>query len=185
MNENETATESQTEELPAQNAETQTEEPQGSKDTDWKAEARKWEARAKAAKGDSELAAKWREYEASLKPVQERLAEELAAEKARAESATATLLRYEVAAEKGISGDATRLLKGNTRDELEAEAELLLSLLANQSKPKTPLPDENQGKPAPAQVGQITDRDALKNMSPADIMKAKAEGRLDSILGKH
>lgn len=185
MSENETANETQTEELEAQQTETQTsEEPQGSKETDWKAEARKWEARAKAAKSDTDAAAKWREYEASLKPVQERLAEELAAEKARAESAAAALLRYEIAAEKNISGDATKLLKGSTREELEAEADLLLSLLANQSKPKTPMPDENQGKPAAQTVGQI-DREALKTMTPAEIMKAKAEGRLDSVLGKN
>lgn len=113
---------------------------------DWKAEARKWESRAKSAKADSEDASKWREYEASLKPAQERLAEELAAEKARAETATARLLRYEVAAEKGITGEATALLKGSTRDELEAEAEILLKLLASQSK--SPRPDANQGKPA-------------------------------------
>lgn len=183
MNENETAADAIDEATASMDAQT-SDEPQGKSETDWKAEARKWEARAKAAKGDTEAAAKWREYEASLKPIQERLSEELAAEKARAESASAALLRYEVAAEKGISGDATKLLKGSTREELEAEAELLLSLLANQSKPKTPLPDENQGKPAAAQIGQI-DRDALKGMSPADIMKAKAEGRLDSLLGKN
>lgn len=119
-------------------------EPQGKPEIDWKAEARKWEARAKSAKADTEDASKWREYEASLKPAQERLAEELAEEKARAEAATARLLRYEVAAEKGITGEATALLKGSTRDELEAEAEILLKLLASQSK--TPRPDANQGK---------------------------------------
>jgi hypothetical protein len=126
---------------------TQNDAPQGNPSgTDWKAEARKWEARAKAAKADSDDALKWREYEASLKPAQERLAEELAAAKAQADSATAQLLRYEVAAEKGITGEATALLKGNTRDELEAEADILLKLIASQSK--TPRPDANQGKPA-------------------------------------
>lgn len=184
MSDNETATETQTEETTSTEAQT-TEEPQGSKETDWKAEARKWEARAKASKGDSEDAAKWREYEASLKPAQERLAEELAAEKARAESASAALLRYEIAAERGISGDATRLLKGTTREELEAEADLLQSLLANQSKPKTPMPDENQGKPSSAAaVGQITDRAILKEMTPEEIEEARRSGRLDTLLKK-
>lgn len=165
---------------------TATDEPQGETkaETDWKAEARKWESRAKAAKADGDDAAKWREYEASLKPVQERLAEELAQAKAAASEATAKLLRYEVASQKGIPGEATALLKGSTPEELEAEAELLLSLIANQSKPKTPLPDENQGKPANGSVGQITDRNALKDMSAAQIMEAKKAGRLDTLLGK-
>lgn len=124
-------------------------EPQGeTKETDWKAEARKWEARAKASKADSEDAQKWREYEQAQKPIQERLAEELAQAKAQAESATASLLRYEIANERGISGDATKLLKGTSREELEAEADLLVSLLASQTKTTSPKPDHNQGKPA-------------------------------------
>lgn len=166
------------------NPEIAPEEPQGKPEIDWKSEARKWENRAKASKADSEDAAKWREYEASLKPAQERLAEELAATKAEADEARAALLRYEIANAKGITGDATKLLKGKTAEELEAEADLLLSLIATQSKPKTPLPDENQGKPAPSNIGQITDRNVLKEMTPAEIVKAKAEGRLDSLLGK-
>lgn len=160
-----------------------TEEPQGTKDeTDWKAEARKWENRAKAAKSDSEDAAKWREYESAQKPIQERLAEELAQAKAQTTDAAAKLLRYEIAAAKGITGEATKLLKGTTQEELESEADLLLSLLANQSKPKTPMPDENQGKPAPTAVSQLT-RDDLKTMSPDEIDAAKKAGKLNEILG--
>jgi hypothetical protein len=155
-------------------------EPQGDA-TDWKAEARKWETRAKA---DHEFANKWREYESSQKTEHEKLAEELAREKAEAAQAKAELLRLRIASEKGITGDATKLLKGSTQEELEAEAELLLSLIADQSKPKGPKPDENQGKPAPASLGQLTQAD-LKTMSPNEIVKAKAEGRLDELLGKH
>lgn len=157
-----------------------TQEPQGTPETDWKAEARKWESRAKA---DHELANKWREYETSQKSEHEKLADELARVQAEASQASATLLRYEVASEKGISGDATKLLKGSTREELETEADLLLSLIADQSKPKTPKPDENQGKPAPSSLGQLT-REDLKGMTDAEIVKARTEGRLDDLLGK-
>jgi hypothetical protein len=158
-------------------------EPQGNtNETDWKAEARKWENRAKAAKADSEDATKWRDYEAAQKPAQERMAEELTQIKATAAEAAAKLLRYEIASAKGITGEATKLLKGSTSEELEAEADLLLSLIASQSKPKTPLPDENQGKPAPTSTGQL-DRDALKSMTSAQINEAKAAGRLNDILG--
>lgn len=154
-------------------------EPQGDS-TDWKAEARKWEARAKA---DHEIANKWRDYEASQKTEHEKLADELAREKAEAAQAKAELLRLRIASEKGITGDATKLLKGSTQEELESEAELLLSLIADQSKPKGPKPDEHQGKPAPSALGQLTQAD-LSTMSPANIMKARAEGRLDQLMGK-
>lgn len=155
-------------------------EPQGD-GTDWKAEARKWESRAKA---DHDAAKAWREYELSQKSDHEKLAEELARVQAEASQASAELLRFKIAAEKGISGDATKLLKGSSQEELEAEAELLLSLIANQSKPKQPQPDENQGKPAPSNVGQLT-REDLKGMTQKEIMEAKAAGRLDNLLGKH
>jgi hypothetical protein len=114
-------------------------------ETDWKSEARKWEARAKAAKADSEAANKWREYERSLKPEQERLAEELAQVRTEASEATVKLLRYEVATQKGVPSDAIDLLTGSSREELESSADKLLSLIANQSKTPTK-PDINQGK---------------------------------------
>lgn len=160
-------------------------EPQGEdkSDIDWKAESRKWEKRAKDANADRELAQKWREYEASLKPAQERLAEELAAAKGEAESARTALLRYEIAAEKNIPADAVRLLSGSTREELEEAADALVALIANQSKPTTPLPDVSQGRPASEKTGQLS-REDLKSMTPQEIMKARAEGRLDGIVGK-
>lgn len=155
-----------------------TPEPQGD-GTDWKSEARKWETRAKA---DHDAALKWREYETSQKTEHEKLADELARVQAEASQASATLLRYEIAAEKGITGEATKLLKGSTREELESEAELLLSLIANQSKPSIQ-PDANQGKPASANIGQLTQAE-LDTMTPSEIMAAKAAGRLDELLGK-
>lgn len=157
-------------------------EPQGNAETDWKAQARKWEARAKEAQADRELAAKWREYESSQKSEHEKLAEELAKANAIANEATSKLTRYEVAAEKGIPAEAIDLLTGNTKEDLEAAAEKLLSLIADQSKPKTPRPDELQGKPANGNAGQLTQAD-LKGMTPKQIMEAKAAGRLNDVLG--
>ena len=128
-------------------------------ETDWKAEARKWESRAKAAKAVSEAAAKWRDYEKSLKPEQERLAEELAQIKVEASEATTKLMRYEVATQKGIPSDAVDLLNGSTKEELESAADKLLSLIANQSKTPTK-PDVNQGKAA---SGGISTADQFAN----------------------
>lgn len=158
-------------------------EPQGEKaETDWKAEARKWENRAKASKVDADDANKWREYEASLKPIQERLAEELEQTKQEAVAAKAALLRYEIANSRGLSGDAIKLLKGTTQEELESEAEILLALIADQSKPKQPVPDQNQGKPADVTVGQLS-KEQLSGMTAKQIMEAKAAGRLNDVLG--
>jgi CRISPR/Cas system-associated endonuclease/helicase Cas3 len=124
-------------------------EPQGEQDsTDWKAEARKWEKRAKDANSLKEAADKWAEYERSLKPEQERIAEELAQYRNEAESAKVKLIKYEVATEYEIPAEAVKLLQGSTREELEESANTLLALIANQSKPKTPKPDMSQGKPA-------------------------------------
>lgn len=161
-------------------------EPQGepTTGTDWKAQARKWEARAKEAQADKALADKWREYEQTQKSETEKLAEQLASLQATASDATAKLLRYEVATAKNVPSTALELLTGNTREELEAAADKLLSLIADQTKPKTPRPDENQGKPAGAAIGQLSKED-LKTMTPAQIMEAKAAGRLNDVLGIH
>lgn len=137
------------------------EEPQGAESqTDWKTEARKWEKRAKEANSYKEAADKWHNYEASQKPEQERLADQLAKAQAEAESARTWLLRYEVAAEKNIPAEAIKLLHGSTREELDEAADVLLGLIAEQSKPKSPKPDVSQGKPAG------------KNMSTADAFAA-------------
>lgn len=160
------------------------EEPQGTPETDWKKEARKWEARAKEAQAFKDAADKWREYEQSQKSEHEKLAEKLAAAEALASEASAKLTRYEIASQKGIPTDALDLLHGSTREELEVAADKLLSLIGEQTKNKLPMPDLNQGKPAPAQVGQLTAAD-LESMTPAEIMKAKNDGRLNDLLGKN
>lgn len=142
----ETANTENTEELPTEVAAEA--EPQGeAQETDWKALARKWEARAKAAKADGDDAAKWREYEHSQKSEHEKLADKLVAAEAIAAEASAKLTRFEVAAAKGVPAEAVDLLNGTTKEELEASADKLLALIANQSKSALK-PDVNQGKPA-------------------------------------
>jgi hypothetical protein len=90
----------------------------------------------------------------------------------------------QIASAKGITGDAAKLLRGSTQEELEAEADVILSLIATASTPKTPLPDVSQGKPASQTAGAITDVAQLDRMTPQEIMKAKNDGRLDALLGK-
>lgn len=126
---------------------TQTEnvEPQGETGPDWKAEARKWEARAKA---DHDAANKWREFELSQKSDYEKMADELSKYKAEAAAAELKAVRYEVATANGIPAEAMELLTGDSRETIQASAEKLAALIAAQSKSNTPRPDVNQGQPA-------------------------------------
>ena len=64
-----------------------------------------------------------------LEKVQKKAAQ-LEQEKAAAES---KLLRYEVANDKSVPADVVEFLKGNTREELEASAEKLLSFTSKQA----------------------------------------------------
>lgn len=65
----------------------------------------------------------------------------------RAEAAEARLTRYEVAAEKQVPAEAVELLTGSTREELEAQADKILSFAA---KPEAPAPEFDGGAREPA-----------------------------------
>lgn len=108
--------------------------------TDWKAEARKWEARAKENKSASE----------ELKKLKEAQMSEL--EKAQAEAqqakADAQRLKDEKDRETWVkeaakaSGVPAEILRGTTKDEIEAHAESLKSYFAKPTAPTIDL-----GKP--------------------------------------
>lgn len=119
-----------------------TEEPHGETGPDWKSEARKWEARAKA---DHDAANKWREFEVSQKSEYEKLADELSKVKTEAQEAQLKTLRYEVAQSKGVPSEAMDLLTGDTLEALEASADKLAALIAA-PKQTAPRPDLNQGR---------------------------------------
>lgn len=102
--------------------------------TDWKTEARKWEQRAKdnLAKVTelSPAAARLAEIEESNKTADQKAAERFEAlEKSDREKDAALaereakLLRYEVAAAKGLDLKAALRLQGSTKEELEADAD--------------------------------------------------------------
>lgn len=103
------------------------------KETDWKAEARKWEERAKAnraeAQANAEAAARLAEIEESAKSAEQKQAEALAAAQTELEQLRAQALRAEVAAEKGVPAG---LLAGATREELEASADALIEFRGKQ-----------------------------------------------------
>lgn len=97
-------------------------------ETDWKAEARKWEARAKdnlaSARANEDAAKRLAELEDAQKSEAQKQQEAL--EKAQRELAELTVAktRAEVAAAKGVPAE---LLTGSTQEELEARADDLIA----------------------------------------------------------
>lgn len=136
-----------------------TETPQGEKPTegetqaqeiDWKAESRKWEARAKenltAAKANEGAAQRLAEIEESQKTEAQKLQEERDQAKADLAAERTARLRAEVAAEKGIPAN---LLSGSTQEELEASADALLAFRGAQEPQKLYVPNEGKSPDLP------------------------------------
>ncbi|HHX46968.1 MAG TPA: hypothetical protein GX718_06300 [Brevibacterium sp.] len=129
---------------PAQDVENEQPQPPV-EDTDWKAEARKWEQRAKENKSAAEELSQIKDAQ---KSDAERAADALAQAQADAESARAELLRYRVAAEHGITDaeDIALFLTGTDADTLTKQAARLAARAVDESKPRIPRPDPNQGR---------------------------------------
>ena len=139
--ENENTQQEPTQEEPAQQEPT----PQGD-GTDWKAEARKWERRAKEnaekAKAYDETASKSRTLEERIAAI-EAERDGLAGEKARSE------LVAKVAREFGISADLVSMLSGTDEQTLAAQARELAAI----AKPRSSVVVPTDGD-APAAVGK-------------------------------
>lgn len=80
---------------------------------------------------------------------QEKLAERAEAAEARAKEAELRLMRFEVAAERGLDPAAVQFLTGSTKEELELRAEELAKLLQDKGKPTAGGFDGGARKPAP------------------------------------
>lgn len=135
-------------------------------ETDWKAEARKWEARAKENSGAATELAQIRESqksEAQKLSARAETAERTASEKDRA------LLKLQTIVDHGIPKDYQDLVHGDTPEALEASAKKVQSLIkANAEASVTPqqaasfvIPDEG-GSPNLALNGDGIEA-ALKN----------------------
>jgi hypothetical protein len=113
-----------------------------SDDTDWKAEARKWEQRAKENKTASD---ELKRLQDANKTESQRLAEDRDSHKARADQAQGELLRLRVGLAKGLSEAQARRLVGSTKEELEADADDLIATFGGQGggSVSTTRPTEN------------------------------------------
>lgn len=157
--------------------------PAPAQEPDWKAEARKWEDRAKENKKAADRLA---ELEESQKTEAQKLADRAAAAEAKAagyeREKQVDAWKADVAKTSGVPAAA---LAGSTLEEIQAHAELLKPLIA--TSPETPVPPAGptvpgEGGTPPAGVAQLTKADLL-TMTPDQINKARREGRLNKVLG--
>ncbi|RLP74358.1 hypothetical protein D9V32_13500 [Mycetocola tolaasinivorans] len=121
-------------------------------ETDWKAEARKWEKFAKEnkarAEANEDAAQRLGALEEAQKSAEQKQQEALAAAQARVLELESKDLRATVAAEKsdpskGIHVPAA-LLAGTTREELEASADALIAFRGEVPEPKMIVADEGK-----------------------------------------
>jgi hypothetical protein len=131
--------------------------------TDWKAESRKWEARSKE---NAAAAQKLAEFEESQKSDLQK-SEDRAnrAEKLAADSAS-DAIRARVALEKGLTPAQEKRLIGSTRDELLADADVLLTDLGKPA-PTIPRADPSAGPRNEGVSGSVqAGRDLFANSRP-------------------
>lgn len=150
------------EETPAAPAST-SEPPVQEDTTDWKAEARKWEARAKE---NRSAAAELQQLKDAEKTELQRAAEKVAAAQREAEAAKAEAARLRIAAKHGISEEYLDLLTGDDEEELEAKAKKLAALVTAQTKSEP----NAAGSDVPPTVGSVPGRTG--NMTLAEKIEA-------------
>lgn len=113
-------------------------------DDDWKTKARKHEDAAKAErKRREDLEAKVKEYEDANKSEGEKLADAKATAEKDAAAAKTELARLRVAMRKGLTPEQAEFLRGDTEDEIEANAEKLLASFKPAEEPEEE-PDPNR-----------------------------------------
>lgn len=137
-------------------------------ETDWKAEARKWETRAKE---NSAAAARLAELESAQKTEAEKAAERLAELERKAGDAEKTALRLDVALEKAPDGmpiaqvrKLARRLSGSTREELEADAAELFADFAPTAAVADPRRPVESLKPGALPAGEPAEVDMNAHM---------------------
>lgn len=103
-------------------------EPEPSKDEpDWKAEARKWESRAKENK---DAAARLAELEEAQKTDEQKQQDRLAELESTAKTSTLEAARLRVALRKGLTETQAKRLVGDSEEDLEADADELMATFA-------------------------------------------------------
>ena len=110
-------------------------------ETDWRAEAKKWEARAKENKSAADRLA---ELEESQKSEQQKLLERAEAAERERDEVRTEALRLRIAHEKGLTPRQAARLRGSSEEELVADADALLEEFGT-TGPRRPTGDVGQG----------------------------------------
>lgn len=149
-------------------------------ETDWKAEARKWEQRAKENKAAADQLAK-------IEEANKTEAQKLADRAEKAEQRAIAAERKAFAAEKGVP---VSLITGSTEAEWEAAAAEALAWRGEQQQKIPPAPPAtgqgNVGTPVGAAAPQLTQEDVKRLYADKkydEIVQAQADGRLNTLLG--
>jgi hypothetical protein len=125
--------------------------PPAKAEPDWKAEARKWEQRAKE---NTAAAKKLAEIEEANKTEAQKQAERLAEAETAAAKAKAEALRFRVAAKHSISDeDADLFLTGTDEETLLKQAQRLME--RTPAQPRSPQPNRQQGTPSNPKPGSV------------------------------
>jgi hypothetical protein len=124
-------------------------EPTAEPQTDWKAMARKWEKQAKENKAAADELAKLKEASMTEQELAAKRAEETAAELREAKR---KLHIYEAAKTAGIDVNLLERMKGDTPEEIAANAEFIKSALG--AAPKYPIVTDN-GATAPTTAPRV------------------------------
>jgi len=152
---------------------------------DLAAEVEKWKHFArqheKTAKANADAAAELQALKDAAKTEAERTADALTAAQREAADARLELTRMKVASRDPRLLEVADLITGSTEEEMTAAAERLLSVM-KPATPPTPTGSADGGPQGAPKVGQLS-RDALKTMTPEQILEAKAAGQLDDVLG--
>ena len=134
-------------EAPAAPAEAVEPEKPAKAEPDWKAEARKWESRAK---DNAKAAERLAQLEESQKSEAQKLAEAKDAAERRAIEAERANLRYRVGLDKKLPAALTDVLQGENEEEMAAHADRLLASLADR---EPQLPNYDGGARLPVEGG--------------------------------
>lgn len=108
---------------------------------DWKAEARKWEQRAKE---NTEAAKRLQDLENAQKSEQQKLTERAEAAERERDQIRTEAMRLRIAADKGLTPKQASRLRGNSEEELLADADELLAEFGT-TGPRRPSGDVGQG----------------------------------------
>ena len=150
-------------------------------ETDWKAEARKWESRAKE---NSEARQRLSEIEEASKSEAQKLADRAAAAEAKvAQFESEKQQREWVKAVAEATGVPADVLRGSTLEDIQAHADSLKSHISQEpDAPRGPhVPSEGTKAGESRGVSQLT-QDDLKSMSPEQVNAARKSGRLNRLL---